>query len=97
MCPLLQSILLLVNNMLSLAFDPEAFGGAEAFARDVTQLMDWTKASPPIAHGGTVLLPGEIENRTRHERQSIGLPIDEETWKGIVWAAQTVGVEVPSL
>ena len=87
----------LVNNMLSLAFDPEAFGGAEAFARDVTQLIGWTKSSPPIVPGGTVLLPGEIENRTRHERQSTGLPIDGETWKGIVSAAQAVGVEVPAL
>ena len=86
----------LVNNMLSLAFDPEAFGGADAFARDVTQLIGWTKASPPISRGGTVLLPGEIENLTRRERQSAGLPIDDETWKGIVSAAQAVGVEAPA-
>ena len=86
----------LVNNMLSLAFDPEAFGGAEAFARDVTQLMGWTKASPPLVPGGAVLLPGEIETRTRQERQLTGLPIDEETWNGIVSAALSVGVQVPA-
>lgn len=87
----------LINNMLSLAFDPEAFGGAEAFAQDVTQLISWTKASPPIVPGGAILLPGEIENQTLRERQSMGLPIDDETWRGIVSSAQAVGVEVPAL
>ena len=86
----------LVNNMLSIAFDPEAFGGSEAFAHDVTQLIGWTKTSPPAVPGGSVLLPGEIENRTRKERQSSGLPIDDETWKGIMIAAESVGVEVPA-
>ena len=51
----------LVNNMLSLAFDPSAFGDTEAFADDVSQLVEWVKASPPIRPGGKVLLPGEIE------------------------------------
>ena len=47
----------LVNNMLSLAFDPAAFGDPDAFDDDVTQLVEWVKASPPIIPDGKVLLP----------------------------------------
>jgi uncharacterized oxidoreductase len=86
----------LVNNMLSIAFDPEAFGDAEAFAHDVSQLIAWTKSSPPAVPEGSVLVPGEIENMTRQERHSSGLPIDDETWRGIVSAAEAVGIEMSS-
>ena len=51
--------------MLSLAFDPAAFGDPDAFADDVTQLVEWVKAAPPIVPDGKVLLPGEIEEDVR--------------------------------
>ena len=82
----------LVNNMLSLVFDPAAFGSAEAFAEDVTRLIGWTKATPPIEPGGKVLLPGEIEEQTRRERTAKGLPIDAETWRKIELTATSLGV-----
>ena len=66
----------LVNNMLSIVFDPAAFAGADFFAADLARLMAWTKASPPLEPGGAVLLPGEIELRTRREREANGIPLD---------------------
>ncbi len=85
----------LVNNMLSLVFDPAAFAGTEFFRTDLDRLMNWTKASPPIEPGGSVLLPGEIERRTRREREAKGVPIDAESWSQIVAAAALVGVAPP--
>lgn len=85
----------LVNNMLTLAFDPAAFGGSELFYADVKRLMEWTRASPPTELGRSVLLPGEIEDRTRAEREADGIPIDGETWAKIVAAAASVGVATP--
>src|SRR5947209_14479181 len=41
----------LVNNMLSLVFDPSAFGDGGAFEADVRRLIDWVKASAPISPG----------------------------------------------
>src|SRR5438128_7336609 len=55
----------LVNNMLSLVFDAEAFCGAAAFKAEIARLAAWVKASPSVMPGGEVLLPGEIERRTR--------------------------------
>jgi uncharacterized oxidoreductase len=87
----------LANNMLSVVFDPAAFGGAEAFAEDVAGLAANVRASPPIEPGGKVLLPGEIEERTRREREITGLPIDEETWRQIGASATSLGVNTPEV
>ena len=85
----------LVNNMLTVAFDPAAFGGAEFFSADVHRLIDWTKASPPIEPRGAVLLPGELEDQVRSERSRSGIPIDAETFDRIVMAGESVGVSAP--
>jgi uncharacterized oxidoreductase len=44
-----------------------------------------------------VLLPGEIEQRTRARRLAEGLPVDDETWRRIVSAAATLGVAAPEV
>jgi len=85
----------LVNNMLSMVFDPAAFGSAEAFTEDVSRLAGWSKASPPANPGEAVLLPGEIERKTYAERLADGLPVDEETWGQIVASATSLGVAIP--
>jgi uncharacterized oxidoreductase len=87
----------LVNNMLSMVFDPAAFGSAEAFAEDVSRLVDWSKATPPVRPGEAVLLPGEIERQTYAARLARGLPVDDETWRKIVATATSLGVAVPEL
>jgi uncharacterized oxidoreductase len=84
----------LVNNMLTLAFDAAAFGGADFFAPDVRRLIHWAKASPPIEPGGAVLMPGELEDRVRAERRD-AIPIDGETFARIVAAGESVGVAAP--
>jgi uncharacterized oxidoreductase len=80
--------------MLTLAFDPAAFGGADFFAADVRRLIDWAKASPPIEPGGAVLMPGELEDRVRAERRD-AIPIDGGTFARIVAAGESVGVAAP--
>jgi hydroxycarboxylate dehydrogenase B len=85
----------LVNNMLSLVFDPAAFGDPEAFTHDVAQLVESVKATPPIVPGGKVLLPGEIEKEIRGERMSEGLPIDDATWSDISATAHSLDFAIP--
>ena len=85
----------LVNNMLSLAFDPAAFGDSDAFANDLTRLVEWVKAAPPSTPGGEVLLPGEVEDRVRRERVDKGLPIDDATWRALSMTAASLGVPTP--
>ena len=82
----------LVNNMLSLAFEPAAFGEGSIFDADIERLVAWVKASPPAVAGGEVLLPGEPELRIREERQRFGIPLDAETRRQLVSAGRRYGV-----
>lgn len=82
----------LVNNMLSIVIDPGSLAGASAFAADVKRLKAWVKASPPIEKNGEVLLPGEIERRTRADRDKNGIPLDGATRAQILSAAAAVGL-----
>ena len=84
----------LVNNMLSIAFDPSAFPN-EAFANDVARLVDWVKSSPPIERGSEVLLPGEIEEDISAERLRTGIPLDAETMRQLTACARRL--RVPAL
>ena len=56
------------------------------------RLSQWVKASPPAAPGGEVLLPGDVERRTRAERRSRGIPLDDTTIGEITEAAVSVGL-----
>ncbi len=82
----------LTNNMLSVLFDPAGFVGPEAFAEDLARLTAWIKASPPASPGGAVLLPGEVERRTRAERLADGIPVDDTTLEQLRSAARSVSV-----
>jgi len=82
----------LVNNMLSVAFNPAMFGGADFFSADISRLGAWATASPPLTPDAPVLLPGEIEARTRTDRLEKGIPVDEETWRQLETTAESVGV-----
>lgn len=86
----------LVNNMLSLVFDAEAFCGAEAFNAEIARLAAWVKASPPVTAGGEVLLPGEIERRTRARLERDGIPLDVVTRRQIADSVRALGVALPS-
>jgi uncharacterized oxidoreductase len=84
----------LVNNMLTLAVDPAAFGPGTAFAEEIRALTAWVKGSPPAVPGGAVLLPGEAEAAARAARAA-GIPLDEATWSGLAETARRLGVPLP--
>jgi uncharacterized oxidoreductase len=81
-----------ITNLLSIRIDPGRMAGAGAMAADVDRLVAWVKGSPPASPGGEVLLPGEIERRTRDERRANGIPLDPNTLSQIRAAANSVGV-----
>lgn len=85
----------LVNNMLSIVFDAEAFCGAQAFREEIARMASWVRASPPIAAGSDVLLPGEIERRTRAQRERDGVPLDRATRHQIAAAVRPLRCQMP--
>jgi uncharacterized oxidoreductase len=81
-----------INNLLSILIDPERLAGSEALAADLERLTAYVTASPPVRPGGEVLLPGEIERRTRAERLAQGIPLDPNTLDQLRGAARALGV-----
>jgi uncharacterized oxidoreductase len=85
----------LVNNMLSLVFDAEAFCGAQAFRDEIDRLAAWVRASPPATEGGEVLLPGELERRNRARLVHDGLALDAVTRSLIAESARKLSIALP--
>ena len=81
-----------INNLLSILIDPERMAGGRVVAADLERLTAYVTASPPATPGGAVLLPGEIERRTRTERLAQGIPLDPNTLDQLRGAARAVGV-----
>jgi uncharacterized oxidoreductase len=81
-----------VNNLFAVFIDPEAMAGSDALSADIDRLVEYVRASPPIVAGGEVLMPGEIERRTRAKRLAEGLPLDPKTLDQVRHAARTLGV-----
>lgn len=81
-----------VNGMLSIILDPSAFQEDAAFAGEIQRFIAWVKSSEKSSKDGDILMPGEIEERTRAARVRDGIDIDPTTWSQILEAATTVGL-----
>jgi uncharacterized oxidoreductase len=82
----------LINTMCSIYIDPDRLPDRAAFDAETAAFLDWVKASPPATPGGEVLLPGDVERRTREQRMQDGIPLDDTTLQEICEAAESVGV-----
>jgi len=87
----------LVNNMLTLVFNPGVFRDAAGFRADLAGLVTWMRSARPIEPGAEILLPGEIERRTRVDRQRYGIPVDRVTAHQLIEAASLLEVTAPDL
>jgi uncharacterized oxidoreductase len=83
----------IVNHMLMMVLDPEAFGGVEGFHAEVSAMVDYLHATTPAEGADRVRVPGEPERESLAERSASGIPIDENSWTGIVRAAGAAGLD----
>jgi len=68
------------NGSLIIVINTEAFLPVETLKREIGDLTEWLKSSPPAEGFDEVLYPGEPEARTRRERLACGVPLDDTTW-----------------
>ena len=81
-----------IYGMLSIILDPGFFQSDEVFAAEIERFVAWVKSSEKASPDGDILIPGEIEDRTKATRQRDGIDIDETTWSQIRATAKAVGV-----
>lgn len=87
-----QEEVVTINHMLMFIVDPDLFGGAEHFRREVTAMESWLRDSEPAVGFDKVRLPGEPERETMAERLTNGIPIDDGSWGAITAAARKAGM-----
>lgn len=78
-----------VNGMLSVYFDRTFFGSDDAFFGEVDRFVGWVKSSA-AEPGREILMPGDIEERTRRTRLRDGIELDETTWGQLVQTCRSI-------
>ncbi|SEQ75171.1 L-lactate dehydrogenase [Faunimonas pinastri] len=77
-------------------YDPEAFGGRDAFLRQTGWLADACRANPPRPGIERVRLPGEAALRRKREALSDGVTLHPGIVDGLKPHADRLGVTLPS-
>ncbi|MFV2194972.1 Ldh family oxidoreductase [Nocardiopsis sp. LOL_012] len=85
------------QNALVIAFDPAAFGDADAYAEDVALALDTLKGLPRADEGTEIRYPGENSAAVAVDRSGNGVPVAAKVWKQITAAAEKLDVQVPQV
>jgi hydroxycarboxylate dehydrogenase B len=81
-----------VNGMLSIVFDVPRFQSEDTFGIEIERFVAWVKSSAKVTPNGEILMPGEIEERTKAQRLRDGIDIDATTWTQILDTARSLGL-----
>jgi len=81
------------NGMLSIILDPARIQPGDDFAAEIRRYIEFVKSSRTVTPGGEILMPGEIEERTRAARAASGIELDDTTWAQLLSTAGAVGVD----
>lgn len=87
----------LANGMLSIYMDSRFFQQDAAFGAEVRRFIEWVKSSEKSQPGGEILMPGEIEEKTKAQRLRDGIELDDNTWKAIADTCRSLGVAVETV
>lgn len=81
------------NGMLSVYFAVDSFHQDHWFSDEVKSYIAFYKSSRPAVGHEAVLIPGEKERQLFELRSETGLPLPVDTWRDILDAAHSVGME----
>jgi uncharacterized oxidoreductase len=81
------------NGMLSILIDRSFFGSETAFFDEVQRFIEFVKSSRTVTENGEILMPGEMESRTKAQRLAEGIEIDDVTWEQIYATSQKLNVK----
>jgi uncharacterized oxidoreductase len=82
------------NGFCLILINPAAFGSLAAFRERMDETVAYMKSSPPAEGFDEVLVPGELEFRTRRARMQSGIPVDEPTLSALRRYADDVGLQL---
>jgi uncharacterized oxidoreductase len=83
------------SGFLAMAVQIEDFIPLSEFEQEIERLVEWVKSSDRMPGVDEILVPGDVEQRTRQKRLREGITIEEKTWNAMAEAARELGVEIP--
>ncbi|MBS7641827.1 Ldh family oxidoreductase [Candidatus Bathyarchaeota archaeon] len=86
-----------MNSILLIALDPSVFVGRDVFVNDVSKYIEAMKSTPPAEGFLEVLVPGELEYRSREEKLKTGVPVEDEVWARIRRTIVELGLDLDRL
>jgi len=81
-----------INNMLTIIFDPDRVGSRELMTSEALAMIEYLRSSPTAPGVDKVLLPGEPEMIARKQREAEGIYVDDATWSQVLSTAKYVGI-----
>lgn len=83
----------IINTMTVFIVDPARLGDVDWIQSEVEAMVAFAKDSKPSDPDLPVLAPGEPERMRRIEHKRNGIALDDQTWKLIVAAGESVGLD----
>jgi len=82
-----------LNSMLAVVIDVSKIGDNAKIAADVEAVKAHVKSAKPAPGFDEILTPGEPERRTTAKRMQTGIEVDDNTWRDIRAAADSLGID----
>ena len=76
-----------------IAFKSDLFNSFEDYSSRMDEIENRIRAVPPAPGFKEVLIPGDLERRTREERIRNGIPIPDSIWESIIQSAKSLGID----
>lgn len=83
-----------MGGVFLVALEIRRFRELAGYKTAVADVVAGLKSSPTVPGVSEVLVPGELEHRTREKREENGIEIPESIWNELKQAAGKLGVEV---
>src|SRR5581483_418051 len=78
------------QGVTMIAFRTDLFQTAEQYEKTAREMEQRVHAVPPAPGFQEVLVPGDLEFRTRQTRQREGIPVDDAVWQSLMEAQDSV-------
>lgn len=83
------------QGVTMIVFKADLFQPFESFTTLARTQMEKIRGSAPAVGFDRVMVPGDIERKTRAERLQNGIPIADDVWESVTATAKELGVTAP--
>jgi uncharacterized oxidoreductase len=79
-------------GVFAFAIDPDAFGDGKAYHEATSATFGRMRDTRPAEGFSEVLIPGDVERRSRAEVRAAGIELPEATWNDLLATAERAGL-----